>query len=313
MQKRALGKSDLSIVPLVLGGNVFGWTIDQTRSFEVLDAFIDGGGEAIDTAPIYSYWPKGHQGGESETVLGAWFAQGGKRARVKLLTKVGAPPNDVKIDAKSIAAACEGSLKRLQTDHIDLYQIHFDDNATDPEEFMGALDALVKAGKVGVLGSSNMSAARLTDANAAAAKHGFARFDTMQPQYNLMRREIEADLLPACVAEGISVLTYFSLAAGYLTGKYRTEADLSKSTRNEQAAKFLKSERGPKVIAALDEVAARTGASVAQCALGWLLAKPGVAAPLASASSVAQVRELLGALEVELSAEDVAALDRASA
>lgn len=312
MQKRQLGKSDLKITPLVLGCNVFGWTIDQARSFEVLDAFVDLGGDAIDTAPIYSGWIPGNVGGESETVIGAWVQQKGKRDRVKIATKVGRPPNNVAIDADAIKVACEDSLRRLHTDYIDLYQVHFDDNKTPPEEYLGAFDALKKAGKVRVIGASNMTAPRLVEALSASEAKNLPRFETMQPQYNLMRREIEQELAPTCVREGVSILTYFSLAAGYLTGKYRTEADLTKSTRNEQATKFLRG-KGPKVIAALDEVAARRNASVAQCALAWILAKPGIGGALASASSVTQLQEIIGALEVTLSADDVAVLDRASA
>jgi aryl-alcohol dehydrogenase-like predicted oxidoreductase len=311
MQKRELGKSGIKITPLVLGGNVFGWTATEARSFEVLDAFVDLGGDAIDTAPIYSAWIPGNVGGESETIIGAWVKRSSKRDKVKIATKVGRPPENVAIDAESIKTACEESLRRLSTDYIDLYQVHFDDGKTPPDEYLRAFEDLKRAGKVRLVGASNMQAPRLIEALRASEAQSLPRFETMQPQYNLMRREIEQELAPACMREQVSILSYFSLAAGYLTGKYRTEADLTKSTRNEQATKFLRG-KGPKVIAALDEVAARRGASVAQCALAWLLAKPGVGGTLASANSVAQLKEIIGALDVKLSADDVDLLDQAS-
>lgn len=312
MQKRKLGKSDIAITPLMLGGNVFGWTADEAASFAILDAFVAQGGDAIDSADVYSAWAPGHQGGESETVIGRWLAQGGgRRSKVVIATKVGMWPKHPGIKRDNIVAACEDSLRRLQTDVIDLYQLHRDDEATAPDEYLEALGSLIKAGKVRAAGLSNFNAARLAGATAAGGKGALARVDTLQPEYNLMNREIEAELVPVCVREGVSIIPYYGLASGYLTGKYRTAADKSKSVRGGRMDKYMAG-KGPAVLTALDAVAARHGASCAQVALAWIMAKPAIAAPIASATSVAQLNELMGALKISLSTQDVSELDRAS-
>lgn len=311
MKKRELGQSGIAITPLMLGGNVFGWTADETTSFAILDAFVDQGGDAIDTADVYSAWVPGHQGGESEAVIGKWLKRSGKRDKVVIATKVGMLPKRVGIRRDNIIAACEDSLARLQTDVIDLYQLHRDDEATPADEYMGALDALVKAGKVRAVGASNFKMPRLASALAESAATGRVRFATLQPEYNLMNREIETDLMPLCAREGVSLIPYYGLASGYLTGKYRDMSDKAKSVRGGRMDKYMEG-KGPAVLAAMDEVSARAGASLAQIALAWIMAKPAIAAPIASATSVAQLAELMGALSVTLNAADIAALDEAS-
>lgn len=312
MRTRELGRSGIAITPLMLGGNVFGWTANEAASFAVLDAFVEQGGNAIDTADVYSAWVPGHQGGESETVLGAWLKRSGKRGKVVIATKVGMWPKRLGIKAENIVAACEESLRRLQTDVIDLYQLHRDDESTPAEEYLGALDSLKKAGKVRAAGLSNFKAERLGDAIRTSGAKRLPRVDTLQPEYNLMNREIEADLMPLCAKEGVSLIPYYGLASGYLTGKYRTAADKAKSPRGGRMDKYMDG-KGPAVLAALDAVAARHGATCAQTALAWIMTKPAIAAPIASATSVEQLNELMGALRLELSAADIAELDRASA
>ncbi len=311
-QKRELGTSGIRIAPLMLGGNVFGFTAKEAASFEVLDTYVALGGDSIDTADVYSSWAPGHAGGESETVLGKWFAQGGgRREKVVLCTKVGMWDKRLGIGRQNILDACDDSLRRLQTDVIDLYQLHRDDEATAPEEFIGALKELVHAGKVRALGLSNFKPARLEAAIAEAKRQGVA-IATLQPEYNLMNRQIEAELMPVCVREKVSLIPYYGLASGYLTGKYRTEADKSKSVRGGRMDAYMQG-KGPAVLAALDEVSARLGATQAQVALAWIMAKPAIAAPIASATSADQVKDLMRALSLSLSADDIAALDRASA
>jgi aryl-alcohol dehydrogenase-like predicted oxidoreductase len=310
-QKRKLGRSDIAITPLMLGGNVFGWTADEKTSFAILDAFVDMGGNGIDTADVYSAWVPGHQGGESESVIGRWLKASGKRDKVVIGTKVGMWPKRLGIKRANILEACEESLKRLGVETIDLYWLHRDDEATAPEEYLGALDELVKAGKVRTIGASNFKPGRFAQALKESDKSGRARFAAQQPEYNLMERGIEAELMPLCVKEGVSLLPYYGLASGYLTGKYRSEADKTKSPRGARMDKYMQG-KGPAVLAALDAVAARHEATPAQVALAWIMAKPAIAAPIASASSVGQLKELMGALNVALSAEDVAALDKAS-
>jgi aryl-alcohol dehydrogenase-like predicted oxidoreductase len=311
-KKRTLGRSDIAITPLMLGGNVFGWTADEAASFAILDAFVDQGGNAIDTADVYSAWVSGHQGGESETVLGNWLAQSGKRNKVVIATKVGMWPKRIGIRRDNIIAACEDSLRRLQTDVIDLYQLHRDDDATPAEEFMAALDELVKAGKVRAAGASNFKAGRMVEALDASAAQKLVRFETLQPEYNLMNREIESELVPLCVREGVSLVPYYGLANGFLTGKYRSVADKAKSVRGGRMDKYLEG-KGFKVLAALDAAAARHNATCAQVALAWIMAKPAIAAPIASVTSVAQLTELMGALRLTLTAADMRELDAASA
>jgi aryl-alcohol dehydrogenase-like predicted oxidoreductase len=312
MDKRTLGNSTLAITPLMLGGNVLGWTADEATSFAVLDAFVANGGNSLDTADVYSAWVPGHKGGESEIVIGKWLKRSGKRNSVVIGTKVGmlAPHTGLKRDG--IIAGCEDSLRRLGVETIDLYWLHKDDGKTQPDEYLGALDELVESGKVRAVGASNFAATRFAEALAESARSGKVRFAAQQPEYNLMKRDIEKDLMPLCAREHVSILPYFGLASGFLTGKYRSAADKSKSPRGAGMDKYLDA-KGLKVLAALDAVAARQDATCAQIALAWIMAKPAIAAPIASATSVAQVTELMGALRVKLSAADVAQLDAASA
>ncbi|MFZ2028911.1 MAG: aldo/keto reductase [Vitreimonas sp.] len=310
--KRKLGRTDIAITPLMLGGNVFDWTADEKGSFAVLDAFVDAGGDAIDTADVYSAWVPGHQGGESESVIGRWLKASGKRNKVVIGTKVGMWPKQIGIKRENILEACDGSLKRLGVDVIDLYWLHRDDEATDAEEYIGALDTLVKAGKVRSIGASNFKAARFGGGLKESDKSGKARFSAQQPEYHLLNREIEAELMPLCEREQVSLLPYYGLASGYLTGKYRSEADKAKSPRGQRMDKYMQG-KGPAVLAALDVVGAKHEATPAQVALSWIMAKPAIAAPIASATSVNQLQELMGALRVKLSTDDVAALDKASA
>jgi len=316
MQKRALGRSGIEVPPLIFGGNVFGWTADQATSFRLLDACVEAGLNAIDTADVYSRWVSGHAGGESETVIGAWLkARPGMRDRVLILTKCGMemPGRGSGLSPAWIARAVEDSLRRLGVERIDLYQSHQDDESVPLEETLGAFARLIEQGKVRAIGASNYTAPRLKAALEASAKHNLPRYESLQPHYNLMERGIEADLLPLCREQGIGVIPYYSLAAGFLTGKYRSEADLDKSPRGRRsAAKYLDA-RGKRVLAALDEAAARHGATPAQVALAWQIAKPGITAPIASATSVEQLAELVKAATLALDAGTVAALDAASA
>lgn len=315
MERIALGRSGISVPPVIFGCNVFGWTADKAQSFRLLDAMVDAGLNALDTADVYSAWVPGNQGGESETIIGEWLKARGRRRDVLILTKVGMnmPGKATGLGAARIAEAVEESLRRLGTDVIDLYQAHKDDEATPLEETLAAFDKLIKAGKVRAIGASNYSAPRLKAALAASAQHGLPRFETMQPHYNLVERGIEADLLPLCAAEGLTVIPYYSLASGFLSGKYRSEADLGKSVRGSRGAGKYLDEKGLRVLAALDAVAARTASSPAQVALAWLRARPGTVLPIASATSLEQLAELVKAAGLRLSAADVAALDAASA
>lgn len=309
-QKREIGRSGIKVAPLVLGGNVFGWTADEKASFAILDAFVAQGGDAIDTADVYSAWVPGHEGGESERVIGAWLKQSGKRNQVVIGTKVGMWPKRLGITRQNIIEACEDSLKRLGIETIDLYWLHRDDEATPAEEYTAALDELLKAGKIRSFGASNFKPARFAEGIAEAKRRG-VHFDAQQPEYNLMNREIEAELVALCERENVSILPYYGLASGYLTGKYRSEADKSKSLRGGRMDKYMAG-KGPAVLAALDEIAAAQKATPAQVALAWIMAKLPTGAPIASATSVTQLNELMGAMNVSLSADDVAALDRAS-
>jgi aryl-alcohol dehydrogenase-like predicted oxidoreductase len=309
--KRELGHSGLHIAPLVLGGNVFGWTADEKTSFALLDAFVAGGGNAIDTADVYSAWVPGHEGGgQSETVIGKWLTQRGRRDDVLLFTKVGMElgPDKKGLSKAYVKQAVEASLKRLQTDYIDLYQSHKDDEALPVTEPLEAYAELIKEGKVRAIGASNFKPARL-QAALDAAQHGLPRYESLQPEYNLYDREaFERDDLPIVQASGIGVIPYFGLAAGFLTGKYRSEDDLKKSQRGAGIGKKYLNDKGFKILKALDAVADRHGISQAQVALAWLMQAPGITAPIASGTSVAQVQELLKALDVQLSAADVAEL-----
>jgi aryl-alcohol dehydrogenase-like predicted oxidoreductase len=308
---RELGHSGLHIAPLVLGGNVFGWTADESTSFAVLDAFVAGGGNAIDTADVYSRWVPGHEGGgQSETVIGKWLAQRGRRDDVLIFTKVGMEltPDKKGLSKARIKQAVEASLQRLQTDYIDLYQSHQDDESLPVAEPLEAYAELIKEGKVRAIGASNFKPERL-QAALDAAQNGLPRYETLQPEYNLYDREaFEKDALPIVQASGIGVIPYFGLAAGFLTGKYRSEADLQKSARGASIGKKYLNDKGFKILKALDAVADRHGISQAQVALAWLMQAPGITAPIASGTSVAQVQELTKALDVQLSSTDVAEL-----
>ena len=308
---RELGASGLRTPPLMLGGNVFGWTADEATSFRILDAFVDGGGVMIDTADVYSAWVPGHEGGESETVIGRWLKVSGKRDRVLIATKVGMMAG---LAPDGIAAACDGSLRRLGIDRIDLYYAHKDDADVALADTLAAFDALVRAGKVRALGASNHEAPRLGEALDISAANGWAAYSVLQPWFNMVERlRYEAALQELCVARNIGVAPYYSLANGFLTGKYRSEADLGKSVRGTRNIEYLRTDKGRRVLAALDAVAAEMGATLAQIALAWTAAQPGVTAPIASATSVEQVEELMGALRLELSAGQLKTLDEASA
>jgi aryl-alcohol dehydrogenase-like predicted oxidoreductase len=314
MHTRELGRSGLRVPPLALGGNVFGWSIDEAASFEVLDAFVDAGLSLIDTADAYSAWAPGNRGGESETIIGRWLKRSGRRDRVVLATKVGKWLPRKGLAPANIAAAVEESLQRLQTDRIDLYQAHADDPSVPLADTLGAFARLIEQGKVRAIGASNYDATRLAQALATSAAHGLPRYETLQPEYNLVaRKAYENELEPLVLEEQIGVIGYYSLASGFLTGKYRSEADLGKSAvRAATVGKYLNG-HGLRVLAALDDVAARHSATPAQVALAWLIARPGVSAPIASATTVAQVQELAGAVMLKLSADDVEQLDLASA
>ncbi len=314
MNKRELGRSGLRVAPLALGGNVFGWTIDEAASFAILDAFVDAGFDLIDTADVYSAWVPGNKGGESETIIGRWLKRGGKRAKVTIATKVGMEVGGAKgLAAARIRGAVEASLRRLQTDSIDLYQAHLDDAQTPLAETLGAFADLIKEGKVRAIGASNYSAPRLAEALAVGAASGLPRYECLQPHYNLCERAgYEAALEPLCRNERIGVIPYYSLASGFLTGKYRSSADLGKSARGARAGKYLNA-RGLRVLAALDEAAAALGQTPARVALAWLSAKPTVTAPIASATSLEQLADLVAAARLSLPPEIVAALDSASA
>ena len=316
MEKRRLGNSDLMIAPLMFGGNVFGWTADEKTSFEILDAFVDAGFNAIDTADVYSLWVPGHQGGESETVLGKWFAARKRRDQVVLATKVGMLAVDGDkggLSKAHIAKAVEASLKRLQTDYIDLYFAHRDDKATPLEETLEAFAGLMKAGKVRALGASNYTAARLKEALAVSARHGLPRYEVLQPLYNLYdRAAFEDELEAACTKNEIGVVPYYALASGFLSGKYRSEADAKKSPRGQMVVKKYLDDRGRKILAALDSVAARLKATPAQVAIAWMVAKPAITAPIASATSVAQLNDLLAAVRLKLDTDAMTELDAAS-
>ncbi|MBI3367356.1 MAG: aldo/keto reductase [Burkholderiales bacterium] len=315
MQLRELGRSGLQVAPLAFGGNVFGWTADAATSFSLLDAFVDAGFNLIDTADVYSRWVPGHAGGESETIIGQWLKASGKRDRVLLATKVGKDMggDHTGLSRRWIRQSVEDSLRRLQTDRIDLYQSHDDDATTALEETLGAYAELIREGKVRAIGASNHSAPRLAQAIATSARLHLPRYESLQPQYNLIdRAPYEAELEPLCRAEQIGVINFFGLARGFLTGKYRSEADLGKSPRGAGIKGYL-NERGFRILAALDEAAQRLNATPAQVALAWQIARPGITAPIASATSTTQFAELAGAARLALDASTIAALDRASA
>jgi aryl-alcohol dehydrogenase-like predicted oxidoreductase len=314
MQKRPLGHSPLSIAPLAFGGNVFGWSVDEKRSFELLDAFVDAGGNLIDTADVYSAWVPGNRGGESETILGKWLKQSGKRDQVVISTKVAKWTEQPGLSPVNLRQAVDGSLRRLQVDCIDLYQAHQDDASVPMEDTLGAFARLIEAGKVRAIGASNFGAARFADALAVSKRHGLPRYESLQPEYNLVRRAgYEQELEPLIRRENIGVISYYALASGFLSGKYRSAADLAKSSARGGAVKKYLNPRGLRVLAALDAVAAAHGATPAQVALAWLIARPGLTAPIVSATRVEQLHELLGATSLQLSDDEIAQVDLASA
>ena len=314
MTLRRLGRTDLYIPPLVFGGNVFGWTADKATSFALLDRLADAGLGAIDTADVYSAWVPGNKGGESETIIGEWLAKSGKRGATTIITKVGSPTGPSPgLKAAGIAKGCEASLKRLGVETIDLYLSHFPDKDTPYEETLEAFETLKRQGKIRWGGTSNLDAAQLEASLAAAAKAGLPRYEVLQPEHNLYDRDrYEGPLRDLCVKEEIGVITYFSLAKGFLSGKYRSEADLGQSARGGGVKGYL-NPRGFRILAALDAVAGRHGAKPAEIALAWAASTPGVTAPIASATSIAQVESLIKAASLALSAEDMRELNAASA
>jgi aryl-alcohol dehydrogenase-like predicted oxidoreductase len=315
MEKRRLGRTDLRIAPLVLGGNVFGWTADKTRSFELLDRFVGAGFNAIDTADVYSAWAPGNKGGESETIIGEWMRSRGSRERVIVITKVGSPmgPGKKGLSPAYIEEACEASLKRLGVEAIDLYLSHWPDPDTPYEHTLSGYDKLLKKGKVRFVGASNLNAEQLGAALAVARRNNLPRYDVLQPEYNLYDRGgFDGPLRELCMAEEIGVITYFSLAKGFLSGKYRSEADLGQSPRGGGVKAYL-NERGKRILSALDEVSRRLSAKPAEVALAWLMQRPGVTAPIASATNLDQIESLIKAASLSLPSTDVKALDEASA
>jgi aryl-alcohol dehydrogenase-like predicted oxidoreductase len=315
MDKRKLGSTGFDVAPLAFGGNVFGWTADEPTSFALLDRFVGAGFNLIDTADSYSRWAPVHVGGESETIIGRWIKRRGRHDDVVVATKVGSEMGEGhKVLRKDyILRAAEASLRRLGVDCIDLYQSHWDDESTSLEETLSAYDRLIRDGKVKAIGASNLGAARLTQALAVSAAKHLPRYATLQPHYNIYERaSFEGELQALCVREGVGVITYFSLAAGFLTGKYRSSADFGKSARGEGMKKFM-NDRGFRILDALAAVGKRLAATQAQVALAWLMARPGVTAPIASATSGAQLDELLGAVALKLDADAMRALDAAGA
>ncbi len=312
---RPLGRSGLLVSPICFGGNVFGWTVDEAMSHRLLDAWVDAGMNFVDTADVYSRWVPGHVGGESETIIGTWLKKSGKRDRVVLATKVGKPMGDADkgLSKVYIRRAVEASLERLQTDVIDLYQSHDDDTTTPLEESMGAFADLIKEGKVRAIGASNYGAPRLAEAIATSERLGLPRYESLQPLYNVVDRAVYEDALEkVCVDNGLGVINFYGLASGFLTGKYRSKDDLGKSLRGANVAKYL-TERNLGVLTTLDAVAETVGATTAQVALAWQIARPSITAPIASATSIAQLDGLVAAARLQLDAAAIATIDRASA
>ncbi|HJM90453.1 MAG: aldo/keto reductase [Alphaproteobacteria bacterium] len=314
MEKRQLGASSLNVAPIAFGGNVFGWTTDEAMSFRILDAFVGAGFDFIDTADVYSRWNEGNNGGESETIIGNWLASRGGRDKVVIATKFGMEmgPDKVGLSPKYMVEAVEASLRRLKTDYIDLYQCHKDDPDTPVEATLEAYARLIEQGKVREIGASNFNAERLGEALDLSQK-GLPRYQSLQPMYSLVERgSLEGALEDLCLAENVSVIGYYSLASGFLTGKYRTKADMAGRTRGSRVEKYL-NDQGLGVIAALDEIADKHGAKPGQVAIAWLMARPSVCAPIASATNLAQLDELLKSVDVALDIGDIARLDAASA
>ena len=315
MEFRKLGRTELNVSPLCFGGNVFGWTVDEATSFSLLDRFVDAGFNFIDTADAYSAWANGNVGGESETIIGNWLKSRGLRDKVVIATKVGSEmgPDEKGLSPAYIRKAVDASLKRLQTDYIDLYQSHWDDPETPFEDTLGTYKELIDAGKVRAIGASNLTPERLTEALDVAKKHNLPRYETLQPLYNLYDRSGFEDGLEAiCRDNEIGVIPYYALAAGFLTGKYRSADDLGQSARGKSVEKYL-TDRGSRIIAALDEVARNVDATQAQVAIAWLIAHPSITAPIASATRLTQLGELITAAELKLRDSDIALLNKASA
>ena len=315
MEKRRLGRSVLEVAPLAFGGNVFGWTVDEATSFQLLDAFTGAGFNLIDTADVYSNWVPGHQGGESEIIVGKWLKKSGKRDQVIVATKVGGKmgPDQKGLSRAYIRSAVESSLRRLQTEAIDLYQTHYDDPATPMEETLETYAQLVQEGKVRVIGASNFNTIRLRQALQVSEQYGWPRYESLQPEYNLYtRQEFEHKLEPICIENKIGVLNYYALASGFLTGKYRLEADLNKSPRGKGIQKYL-NERGYRILAVLDEVAAKYQTEPASIAIAWVIARRSITAAIASATSVRQLEALMQATEINLDMGDIDRLNHASA
>ncbi|WP_159467857.1 aldo/keto reductase [Dyadobacter sp. 3J3] len=315
MEKRKLGNSDIQIAPLVFGGNVFGWTTDDNRTFELLDAFVDAGFNAVDTADVYSSWVPGNAGGESETAIGKWFKKSGKRDRIILATKVGSEmgPGKKGLSKKYIQEAVESSLKRLQTDYIDLYQSHYDDPETSVEETLEAYNDLVKAGKVRIIGASNFPITRLEESIEVSQQENLAAYQTFQPEFNLFdRQDFEENVAPFTVDNNLSVISYFSLASGFLSGKYRSKDDLKGSKRSTMVEKYL-TERGFKILTALDEISAEYNSNPATISLAWLIENPAVTAPIASATTIDQLNQLMAAATINLDDDAITKLNTASA
>ncbi|MFS7220320.1 aldo/keto reductase [Rahnella inusitata] len=316
MSKRELGRSGIQVPVLTFGGNVFGWTVDQSASFSLLDALLDNNLNFIDTADVYSRWVDGNQGGESETIIGNWLKKTGKRDQIVLATKVGKPMGEGKVglSPRYIKEAVEASLKRLQTDYIDLYQSHDDDADTPLAESLAAFDALIKEGKVRAIGASNYSAPRLAEALKVSKDNGLARYETLQPLYNLYDRKVYEEALEKVVTEnGVGVINFYGLASGFLTGKYRTKADASKSKRGESVIERYLDDRGLKVLKGLDQVAEKHGVQPGQVALAWQIARPSITAPIVSATSLQQLNELAQAATLRLDDADIQTLNDASA
>jgi aryl-alcohol dehydrogenase-like predicted oxidoreductase len=314
MNKRKLGKTELEISPLVFGGNIFGWTVDQATSFKLLDAFVAAGFNSVDTADMYSKWVPGHTGGESEIIIGEWMKRSGNRKNVIVATKVGLDMGDGKkgLSKSHILRSAEDSLRRLQTDYIDLYQSHIDDPDTPLEETLGAYAELIKQGKVRAIGASNHKAERLAAALETSRKSGLPAYQTLQPNYSLIERaEYESDLEPLCEKEGLGVINYFPLAAGFLSGKYRSESDLAGKARARNVTKYL-NERGFKILGALDQVAKKYDATPARISLAWLLARPSITAPIVSATNLEQLKDLISSVDLALDHESIEYLNQAS-
>jgi len=309
MEKRSLGRSGINVSPFAFGGNVFGWTVDESGSFKILDQFLAAGFNLVDTADVYSTWVRGNSGGESESIIGRWLMSRKNRKDLVIATKVGKPmgPGKMGLSANYIRQAVEDSLNRLQTDYIDLYQSHDDDPQTPMEETLSTFTDLIHQGKIRAIGASNFTADRLALSLTVSKAHNYARYESLQPAYNLYDRSIEKDLQPLCEIEGIGIISYYALASGFLTGKYRSQADLNKSVRGKGIARYL-DVRGMKILDSLDQVAEKHGLSPSTIALAWLMTRPAVVAPIASATNTDQLKELMKSVEVRLDAEDISIL-----